>query len=388
MFISRIEIRNWRNFNQAEADLRRRVFLLGPNAAGKSNLLDLFRFLGELARDGLRRSVERRGGIGPLRCLAARSVSDITITVILSNDDGPRWRYHLVFNRDAGTKAPVVKEEVVDRLGDPDAVVLNRPDAEDRADPLRRSQTALEQIIANRDFREVAEFFRAIDYLHLVPQVVRDPRGFSALPVHNDPFGRDFLQRVWSTQRRTRDARLRLIGDVLRSAVPQLQRLEIEQDPSDGTPHLIGHYEHWRPKAARQTEAQFSDGTLRLVGLLWALLDGDGPLLLEEPELSLHSEVVRSIPGLMLQLQQKAHQRKWRSARSQVLISTHSRELTSDPGIAPEEVLRLEPSHEGTRLLTPDAEDRALLATGLPVSEVILPRTRPPSLQLLLDADW
>ena len=40
--------------------------------------------------------------------------------------------------------------------------------------------------------------------------------------------------------------------------------------------------EHWRPDAGWQTETQFSDGTLRLLGLLWSVLDGTGPLLLEE----------------------------------------------------------------------------------------------------------
>ena len=37
------------------------------------------------------------------------------------------------------------------------------------------------------------------------------------------------------------------------------------------------------PMQARQREDQFSDGALRLVGLLWTLLEGDALLLLEEP---------------------------------------------------------------------------------------------------------
>lgn len=379
MHFSHIRIRNWRNFKKVEADLARRVFLLGPNASGKSNLLDVFRFLSELARDGLRRAVERRGGIASLRCLSARSVPDITLEVVLADDDAPRWRYCLVLNRDPAHHTPRVKRETVVRL-DPDGEVgiLSRPDDADAQDPIRLSQTALEQIIANRPFRVIADLFKSVSYLHLVPQVVRDPRSFSALPVANDPFGRDFLQQVWSTTARTRDARLRLIAQVLRQAIPQLEGLEIEQDPRDGVPHLIGKYEHWRPNAARHNEAQFSDGTLRLVGLLWALLDGNGPLLLEEPELSLHTEIVRRIPDLIEQVRREAA-RKWKKKlpERQIIISTHSRELTSDEGIAAEEVLELQPTPEGTRIRVPDDTDRQLLASGLPVSEVILPRTRP-----------
>lgn len=52
-------------------------------------------------------------------------------------------------------------------------------------------------------------------------------------------------------------------------AVPQLEDFELWLDIR-GTPHLRGKYEHGRPQGAWQTEDQFSDGTLRLMGLLWA----------------------------------------------------------------------------------------------------------------------
>jgi predicted ATP-dependent endonuclease of OLD family len=41
MYISHIKVRNWKNFKDAEAPLGMRVFLIGPNASGKSNLLDV-----------------------------------------------------------------------------------------------------------------------------------------------------------------------------------------------------------------------------------------------------------------------------------------------------------------------------------------------------------
>ena len=43
-----VHLENWRNFTQVQVDLQRRVFLVGPNASGKSNLLDVFRFLHDL----------------------------------------------------------------------------------------------------------------------------------------------------------------------------------------------------------------------------------------------------------------------------------------------------------------------------------------------------
>src|SRR5262249_56673412 len=99
---------------------------------------------------------------------------------------------------------------------------------------------------------------------------------------------------------------LRRIGEVLKVAVPQLLELQFFRDEAKGTPHLRGRYAHWRPKGAWQTEEQFSDGTLRLLGLLWSVLDGSGPLLLEEPELSLHPDVVRFLPTMFAEMQPRS----------------------------------------------------------------------------------
>ena len=120
-----------------------------------------------------------------------------------------------------------------------------------------------------------------------------------------------------------------------------------------------------------ESEEQFSDGTLRLFGLLWVLLDGSGPLLLEEPELSLHTGVVRHIPQMMARVAR-------RSGR-QVIVSSHSAELLSDEGVALEKVLMLLPTAEGTSVTraAEDAEIRALLEGGLTVAEAVVPRTEP-----------
>jgi predicted ATPase len=178
------------------------------------------------------------------------------------------------------------------------------------------------------------------------------------------------------TPRKTLDSRLRKITHALRVAVPQLGSLTLERDAA-GRPHLKGRYEHWRPNAGWQDESQLSDGTLRLLGLLWKLLESAAPLLLEEPELSLHPAVVRHIPAIMARVTR-------RSGR-QILVSTHSADLLADEGIAPEEVLLLTPSNEETRvtLASDDEQIRALLDGGAVMADAVLPRTAPPNVRQL-----
>jgi hypothetical protein len=232
----------------------------------------------------------------------------------------------------------------------------------------RLTQTYLEQINVNKSFRELAEFLGTVRYLHVVPQLVREPD--RSIGRTRDPYGGDFLEQIVKTPERTRLARLRRIEAALRTAIPRLKELELFRDDR-GTPHLRGRYEHWRPRGAWQTEEQFSDGTLRLMGLLWAILDGGGPLLLEEPELSLHPGVVAYIPQMLASVQR-------RSAR-QVIVSTHSLELLSDDGVGLDEVLVMDPQIEGTSVApaTDFVEVRELVGAGVPLGEAVLPKTQP-----------
>ena len=50
--IRKLRLRNWKNFADVEVDIEDRVFLIGANASGKSNFLDVFRFLSDLASTG------------------------------------------------------------------------------------------------------------------------------------------------------------------------------------------------------------------------------------------------------------------------------------------------------------------------------------------------
>jgi recombinational DNA repair ATPase RecF len=38
MIVSRLILKNWRNFRSVDVPLRERQFIVGPNASGKSNL--------------------------------------------------------------------------------------------------------------------------------------------------------------------------------------------------------------------------------------------------------------------------------------------------------------------------------------------------------------
>jgi predicted ATPase len=377
--ISRFKLKNWRNFKSGEiSDLPDSVFILGPNASGKSNLLDAIRFLRDVAKPrggGLQDAIERRGGIGKLRCLHARNDTEILIEVDVSNDEQDvLWRYELGFNiPPKGNRIPLVTKEKVTPFskGNPLKALVDRPGPAENKDELLLRETHIEQISANAGFRDLVNFFADTTYVHLVPQLLKFGDQIGGRVIEDDPFGQAFMLRISRTSPRTRDARLKRIESALKTIVPQLEDLKFVKDEVTGHPHLEIRFKHHRPRGARQREDQFSDGTLRLMSILWLLQErGTSPLLLEEPELSLNEEIVAQLPRVMASVKSKS-----RSDR-QYFVTTHSHALLSNTGIDPRGIAVLKPSDDGSIIRSVSSSEQMALDAGLTAAEAVLPNAR------------
>ncbi|MHB8151238.1 MAG: AAA family ATPase [Desulfobulbia bacterium] len=381
MYITYLRLKNWRNFREAEINLAPRSYVIGPNAVGKSNLLDVFRFLRDICKPaggGLQKAVEDRGGIAKLRCLHARKDTEVKIEVHFSDrmeDKSPSWRYVLGFKPEGkGAQRLMVSSEEVWKG---ENRIRFRPDPDDKKDVQLLTETHLEQTRTNAEFRVLSDFFSNITYLHLVPQLLKYGDRIGGNRLEDDPFGQGFLERIAKCTDRTRDARLRKMNKALKAAVPQFKELRFKADKISGRPHLEALYEHHRPNAGWQREEDFSDGTLRLLGIMWSLLEGDTLLLIEEPELSLHQAVVEQIPLLMNSIQREMKQRR------QIFISTHSEALLDNKGIDPKGVIVLESDKEGTKVRAVNEAEEKGLEAGLSVADVVLPQTRPKKVEQL-----
>nr|WP_316654293.1 AAA family ATPase [uncultured Gellertiella sp.] len=380
MFITKVKLTNWRNFKRAEADLRDMSYIIGVNASGKSNFLDVFRFLRDVARPaggGLQKAIADRGGIKKLRCLHARQHSEVAIEIEVSSsvdDPYPLWSYLLEFSHEGkGAQRPQIKREAVRKFDTNGTEVfsISRPDSADDSDPERLTATAIEQVQANREFRELADFLADTTYLHIVPQLLKFGDLIGGRTLENDPFGQAFMERLAKTPERTRNSRLKRIEQALKKVVPALNDLAFSPDET-GRPHLEIRYEHYRPHGARQLEDQFSDGTLRLIALFWLLIDGESLLLLEEPELSLNEEIVEQLPYLIFRVQQT----RKKNRRRQVIVTTHSRSMLSNAGIDARSLVVLDPTSEGTTIRGVNPIEKAGIEAGFSAAEAVLPNAQ------------
>jgi predicted ATPase len=130
MHFRHLKLRNWRNFVNVDISIGQRLFLTGPNASGKSNLLDAFRFLRDIAKTGggLQQAVKERGGLSKIRCLAARRYPDVEIEVTMEDEsESPpaQWRYGLGLRQESRGQRRVLLS--YERVWKNDKVLLDRP---------------------------------------------------------------------------------------------------------------------------------------------------------------------------------------------------------------------------------------------------------------------
>lgn len=79
--IQRLQLRNFRSFRDVDIELRPLNIVVGANASGKTNLVQAFRFLRDLAQHGLENAVSLQGGVDYLTNLNSRE-RDIEIKVV------------------------------------------------------------------------------------------------------------------------------------------------------------------------------------------------------------------------------------------------------------------------------------------------------------------
>lgn len=382
MIIRKIKLHNWKNFQNCEVDLSERCFIIGANAAGKSNFIDALRFLRDISKQagGLQSAVEERGGITKIRCLSARTQTNVSITVELGepNDATPKWKYHLDFQHTGGgimkSQVKILKEQVFSY--ESDEFVCDRDAQKEDEDEETLKYTHLEQVNANRKFRDLQVFFLNIEYLNVIPQLVRESSSVLQSYSKEDYYGRNFLEKLAKMNERTRNSYFKRINEFLKIAVPQLEELKFIKDEM-GVPHIEARYMHWRAKGSKQQEAQFSDGTLRLIGFLFALIDSNGIILLEEPEINLHSGIIMQLPEFIAKIQ-----RSKKSAR-QILITTHSYDMLANQGISSKEVILLQNTSEGTNVnRVSDVEEiRPIVEAGLSIADAVIPFTKPKNIE-------
>ena len=371
MKLTHIAITNWRNFAHIEFDLSSRLFVVGPNSSGKTNLLGALRFLGDIGRRGLVAASEDLGG--PERYF--RSGAD-SASVVAKFDDNQNSTEFALFLRlmsegsESTKRASAADQTLSFLMTDPLTGGLN-----DRYLNVHQTITAggkksaeegecfpVEDEEARRT--RVCQTLASIRYIHPNPKKMLE-RADRYDPDH----GTGFFQHAGRFSDQQLDAVVERIRPIMASVVPEVPNLSYQR-MGLGTEVVFYSDTPVRGASGVYSHEQFSEGTLRLLGLLFdlATLPRDtSVVLIEEPETFLQASVVRSLPSLLAEVAMNRD--------VQMIISTHSPELIDSELVLPSQVLMLRSENgETTGELLSESNDpriKAVVSAGLPKSQGI-----------------
>ena len=372
--ITKVRAQNFRSIEYAELEFGHLTVLVGPNASGKSNLLDVLSFLADATRQGLESAITKRGGIdsisrrtqsgrilGPEIGLYYKShVGELEYIVALARRAKGKYRVKREFARLApmdSSMEPVEIELSDGRLTKPKLNGIMREDEAPRGtnspspnwDTVRRfieqlgdqhlqlmppEGSIITPLLGAFQNRRDATFENPIFRLHialelskndlsdstlyhLFPNSLRDPQKVAS----SHPLATSG-ENLASTLKDMIQKKGRFLSDLqeaLGFAVPGINGIRVRQAGSYFVIELKHEGDQLAEKGLWFDLSHESDGTIRLLAMLAALFQDPAPPLicLEEPELAIH-------PGAMAVL---ADTMKEASLRGQILVATHSPDL-------------------------------------------------------------
>lgn len=410
MKLTHIAITNWRNFAHIEFDISSRLFVVGPNSSGKTNLLAALRFLSDVARRGLVAASEDLGGPERYFHMGAGSASfavttdvgthqityDLSlrkVTVIddfsigairlhpssngipadLLEADQPRILQPMVeaqprsFSWEALAGLPVAdppngcEGEADTEFPVMDCVFVEEEKLTVDGEEVMTNQRA---DLGAEGISNIRKMLAGIRYIHPNPKKMLE-RADRYDPDH----GTGFFQHVGRFSDKQLDAVIEQIRPIMAAAVPEVPNLSYLR-MGLGTEVVFYSDTPERGASGVYSHEQFSEGTLRLLGMLFDLAmlpRATSIVLIEEPETFLQASVVRTLPSFLAEVAMNHD--------VQMVMSTHSPELIDSELVLPSQVLVLRSDKgETTGQLLSQSNDpriKAVVSSGLPKSEGI-----------------
>ncbi len=342
---NRLGIRQFRRLREVEVEVRPLTVLIGANGAGKTSFLDVWALLAESAAGRLQEYLSARGGLAEVLTRAkADAANDEPLPLRLElSMTVPQYEplsYQLSLSP-SGNGYQIGEEELAQPTSGPRPFMhlhCHGRDIQyfDRAarqavrptwehSPLETSLAQVPKMFKEPElFRKQAASSTYYGPLNVSPQApVRLPQPMrpADLPGRN---GEDLVSCLFSLREGDRD-RFEMVEDSLHAAFPDFERL-------DFPPVAAGVLSMtWRDKHFRRPMYmhQLSEGTLRYLWLTTLLSAAKLPAvtLIDEPEVSLHPELLSHLAELMRE-----------AARStQLIVATHSDRLVRF--LEPKEVL-------------------------------------------------
>ncbi len=86
--ITRLEVSNFKSFKHISIDLKKFNVIIGSNASGKSNFVQIFQFIRDIIQDGLENAIQMQGGVEYLQNMKIKNSEPLSIKIYLTHTFG------------------------------------------------------------------------------------------------------------------------------------------------------------------------------------------------------------------------------------------------------------------------------------------------------------
>jgi predicted ATPase len=347
-----LSIQGFRRLSDVQFSLRPLSVMIGANGTGKTSVLNVLSLLANSAEGKLSEAITDLSGLASI--LTYDRSEDLHLGISMTVPGHEPLEYSLRLKPQGVSY--VINEEILSQRRQPhpkpflhidshgpdikyfeaDQRKLVRPNWEHK--PLETSLSQVPKMFREpEDFRNrlsSSTFYHVLNVDPRSPVRLPQPMRPAALPGRN---GEELVSCLYYL-RETERARFEAIEDALRAAFPRFDRLDFPPVAA-GTLALA-----WRETGFSKPLYlhQLSEGTLRFLWLA-TLLQSPGLTaltLLDEPEVSLHPELLSLLADLLREA----------STRTQLIVATHSDRLIRF--LQPKEIVLMDSTDEGMTALT------------------------------------
>ena len=358
--VTRVALRNYKSIAACDVRPEALSFLVGPNGCGKSNFLDALRFVAEALRLSLDHALRERGGIQEVRRRSGGHPNNFGIRLDVKLPRAEGW-YAFRVGAKPGGRYSVQQEECVVlgedghgsyKVADGEVIASTIPNppacASDRLYLVNMSGLDV--------FRPLYDALSGMGFYNLNPEAIRDLQA----PDPGELLKRDG-SNLASVLSNLESGRKAAVEEYLTEITPGVTGVAARTMGTkltlDFRQEVRGAKHPWRFPASNM-----SDGTLRALGVLVALFQGDGESLerrylvgIEEPESALHPAAA----GVLIDSLTDASQ------RVQVIVTSHSADLLDNDAIPDTSILAILSEEAETRIGPLDEAGRSALRDHL-----------------------
>ncbi|GHT87263.1 chromosome segregation protein SMC [Betaproteobacteria bacterium] len=363
VFLTRVMLRSYKSIGNCDVRLKPLTYLVGANGSGKSNFLDALSFVRDALVSSLDNALSGRGGVAEVRRRSSGHPTHIGIRLEFNLPDGETegyFAFNVVALKNGGYEVQTEECSIGGRSKGPYYCIERgklKSSSESTFPAVTSDRLALVAVSGMTAFRPVFDALTSMSFYNLNPKLMRElqkPQDGRLLK----PVGENIASVIGHLERNAPE-QIEVIEEYVQTVVPMLhgfsRRVIGPMETVEFRQKMAGSTHPWRFLAQ-----SMSDGTLRALGVLTALFQGNldySPTLvgIEEPETALHPAASAALRGALVKA----------SRQTQIIVTSHSPDLLDDSDIDPDSLLAVASDEGETRIAPLDEASRKTMRDHL-----------------------